>query len=287
MSYVLENEFVYLECVEKGGEIQSFFDKEKGKELMYQGNQAWTGKNPSLFPIIGNTASKDYQIHGKTYAMKNHGLIRYATLKGEQKENSIVFTFEDNEDTLKQYPFHFHYEIEYTIENKVCHINYRIKNTSNEDMPFTFGLHPAFIGPQSIDEKFEDYSIDFECEEKAKQLLFDPEFKKKITYQDVSLSSWKLSREDVDHYKTIIYKNLKSDHVTLSYKNQPRIRMSIKGFPYLALWTIEKPSDFICIEPWFGHADFETGISDFYAREGTMILKPNEEFKTGYTIEAL
>ena len=42
MSYVLENEFVYLECVEKGGEIQSFFDKEKGKELMYQVNQAWT-----------------------------------------------------------------------------------------------------------------------------------------------------------------------------------------------------------------------------------------------------
>ena len=118
-------------------------------------------------------------------------------------------------------------------------------------------------------------------------MLCDPEIKKKITYQDVSLSSWKLSREDVDHYKTIIYKNLKSDHVTLSYKNQPRIRMSIKGFPYLALWTIEKPSDFICIEPWFGHADFETGISDFYAREGTMILKPNEEFKTGYTIEAL
>lgn len=287
MAFVLENEKARLECVEQGGEIQSFFDKEKQQECMYQGNQAWTGKNPSLFPIIGNTASKSYQIHGQTYAMKNHGLIRYATLKGEQKEHSIVFTYQDNEETLKQYPFHFHYEIEYTLNQKEITIDYRIQNTSNEDMPFTFGLHPAFLVPQKEDEKFEDYSIDFEVEENASQMLFDPNFEKKITYQDVCLKSWNLSREDVDHYKTIIYKNLKSNYVTLSYKGQPRIKMSIAGFPLLALWTIETPSDFICIEPWFGHADFEKGIDDFYTREGTMILKPQEVFTTSYTIEAL
>ncbi|MDD7281440.1 MAG: aldose 1-epimerase family protein [Erysipelotrichaceae bacterium] len=287
MSFILENEFVRLECSEKGGEIQSFYDLEKNKELMYQGNQGWSGKNPTLFPIIGNTATKEYTIHGEKYAMKNHGLIRYATLNGQQNKDSIVFILDANEETLKQYPFSFHYEIKYSLVGRQLKIEYHIQNTSQEDMPYTFGLHPAFIVPQNNNEKFEDYSIDFEVKEQAKQLLFDPSFEKKVEYKDVSFDTWKCSRDDIKKYATIIYKDLKSKYVTLSCKGEPRVRMSIDGFPYLALWTIDVPSDFICIEPWFGHADFEYGHDDFYTREGTMILKPQEVFETSYTIEAL
>ena len=61
----------------------------------------------------------------------------------------------------------------------------------------------------------------------------------------------------------------------------------MEDFPYLASWSIEKESDFICIEPWFGHADYEAGHDDFYKREGTMLLEPAETFTTGYTIEVL
>ena len=44
---------------------------------MYQGNtDFWGGKNPTLFPMVGNTFSKTYEINGKSYAMKNHGLER-------------------------------------------------------------------------------------------------------------------------------------------------------------------------------------------------------------------
>ena len=60
-----------------------------------------------------------------------------------------------------------------------------------------------------------------------------------------------------------------------------------RGFPYLAIWTHEKKSDFICIEPWYGHADFEPGHDDFYTREGTMCLEPGETFETEYSYEAL
>ena len=67
----LENERYEVTFVEKGGEIYSFTDKQTGLQYMWQGdNDNWGGKNPSLFPIIGNTYTKDYQIDGKTYAMK-------------------------------------------------------------------------------------------------------------------------------------------------------------------------------------------------------------------------
>lgn len=283
MAFVLENEYLKLECVEAGGEIQHLIDKEKNQEIMYQGDQGWSGKNPTLFPIVGNTWTKTYEIHGKTYAMKNHGLIRYATCKGVQNDNSLVFTYESNEETLKQYPFAFHYQITYTLEKKSVHIAYEILNQSEEDMPFTFGLHPAFKCPQKEGEKWEDYSIVFEKHEKAKQMIIT----EPTHTVDVEMDEWKLSREDLKDKLTVIYRDFDSNYVTLSYKGEPRVKVSMEGFPYLALWSIEKESDFICIEPWYGHADFEAGHDDFYTREGMMILKPEDTFRTGYTIEVL
>ena len=65
----------------KGGEIESFTDLETGIQYMWQGHpDYWTGKNPGLFPLVGNTLDGTYEMDGKTYAMKNHGLVRYATL---------------------------------------------------------------------------------------------------------------------------------------------------------------------------------------------------------------
>ena len=109
MAFILENDVLKLECIEKGGEIQHLIKKSTNRETMYQGNQGWSGKNPTLFPMVGNTYTKEYEIDGKKYAMKNHGLIRYATLKGQNKENAIVFTLDADEKTLTQYPFLFHY----------------------------------------------------------------------------------------------------------------------------------------------------------------------------------
>ena len=83
----------------------------------------------------------------------------------------------------------------------------------------------------------------------------------------------------------MVYKDYKSSYVTLSHQGEPRLRVYFAGFPYLALWTHPTPSNFICIEPWYGHSDFEKETPDFYHREGTMILKPGEETQFSYQIE--
>ena len=283
MAFILENDILKLECIERGGEIQHLIKKSTNRETMYQGNQGWSGKNPTLFPMVGNTYTKDYKIDGQKYAMKNHGLVRYATLHGQNKKNEIVFTLDADNETLKQYPFMFYYEICYKLDgNKVC-ISYRIKNNGEKDMPFGFGLHPGF----KLDDDFSNYTLEFEKEEHAKQMLFDPSFKKKIEHNDVNFKEWKLSREDIKKYATIIYKDLKSDFVTLKHGDENVVRVAIQGFPFLALWTHENTSDFICIEPWYSHADFEKDEDDFYHREGTHILKPNEEWTCSYWIEVM
>ena len=116
-------------------------------------------------------------------------------------------------------------------------------------------------------------------------MLFDETFVKPSKWVDTELDVWHLNYEDIDEYKTIIYKDFQSNYVTLAYKDQDRLRVHFKDFPYLAIWTHPKHSEFLCIEPWYGHADFDVNHTSFYQREGTQILAPNEKFTPSYQIE--
>ena len=251
----IANERYEMTFCEKGGEMTSFRDKQTGIQYLYQGDsEYWSGKNPTLFPIVGNTHSGTYEIDGKQYAMKNHGLIRYATLTCiEQTEDSITFECTDSEETRKQYPFSFCYHITYYLEGNRCTITYHITNTDDRDMPFTFGLHPGF----------------------RKQ----PVIKKAVKVKDIQLSyPWLIEPA------TVIYEGCKSTHVTLQGKEHG-VKVSIAGYPYLAFWTPQEKAPFICIEPWYGHTDFTCEPIDFSHREGMMNLSAGKTFTTSYTIE--
>lgn len=283
----LENERYEVTFVEKGGEIYSFTDKQTGLQYMWQGdNDNWGGKNPSLFPIIGNTYTKDYQIDGKTYAMKNHGLIRYATLhckKDDSKE--VIMELDSSEETLAQYPFPFHYEIAYTLKDNKLTITYHITNTGENEMPFTFGLHPGFNCPLCEGEKFEEYTLSFTNEEHMQQLVFDLDKKHPYELKDVVIKDMPCSYEEIENFATLIYKDARSAYLTLKGPKGHGATISIAGYPYVAIWTAKKGAPFICLEPWYGHADFSEVKEDFYHREGTMLLSPGKTFTTAYTIE--
>ena len=281
----LQNERYEVTFDLKGGEIASFLDKETNIQYMWQGDaNYWTGKNPSLFPLVGNVYTKEYQIDGKTYSMKNHGLIRYATLKlKSQSENELVMELDSDEETLKQYPFAFHYEIAYKLVDNLLTITYNITNKSDVDMPFTFGLHPGFNCPLCEGETFEDYKVVFACEENVDQIVYD--MKEPYTTQKVSFKEWNCNYEDLKKYDTIIYKDCVSPYVTLVGTKGHGVEMSIAGYPYFAMWNIKSGSPYLCLEPWYGHADFSAVDVAFADREGMLSLSPNKTFTTSYTIK--
>lgn len=283
----LKNDHYEVTFTEKGGEIASFTNVDTGIQYMWQGDpEFWGGKNPGLFPLVGNTFSQTYTIDGKEYSMKNHGLIRYATLTCvKEDENEVVMALDSDDTTLAQYPFPFHYEVAYELEDNKLTITYRITNTGDKEMPFTFGLHPGFNCPLTKDERFEDYTMSFSNPEKMKQLVFDLEKKKPYVLEDVELQEIPCDYDLIEKYATLIYKNPKSGFLTLKGKSGHGVRISIAGYPYLAIWTAKKGAPFICLEPWYGHADFSEVAEDFYHREGTMILSPGKTFTTSYTIE--
>lgn len=283
----LKNSRYEVALMEKGGEIISFTDIQTGIQYMWQGDKEnWSGKNPSLFPIIGNTFSKTYEIDGKTYQMNNHGLIRSAELTCIRDDGGeVVMELNSDETTLAQYPFPFHYEISYKLRDNKLTITYHITNTGRKIMPFTFGLHPGFNCPLCEGEKFEDYSMTFSNPEDFEQLIFDAKKKKPYTLKPVQLQTIPCDYAEIEKYATLIYKNPKSAYLTLKGKKDHGVRISLNGYPYLAIWTAKKGAPFICLEPWYGHADFSEVEEDFYHREGTMSLSPKKTFTTSYTIE--
>lgn len=282
----IANERYEMTFCAKGGEMESFLDKQTGIQYLYQGNsEYWSGKNPGLFPIVGNTFDGTYEIEGKVYAMKNHGLVRYADLRCvHHDDTSITFELTDNEETRKQYPFSFIYRVTYTLEDNRCTITYDITNTSNTDMPFTFGLHPAFLCPLCEGEQFSDYHLHFSNPEQVTQILpygdkQQPPKRIAVAFQDIPLSY-----EWIVDASTIIYEGCKSAHLTLRGKEHG-VKVAIGGYPYLAIWTPKAGAPFVCIEPWYGHGDFTMEKVPFDQREGMMKLSAGHMFTTSYSIE--
>lgn len=283
---ILENEQWIVTFDTHGGEIASVTNKETNIQYMYQGDtEFWSGKNPTLFPIVGNTYNGTYHIHNQEYQMKNHGLIRYTHLKEETTDTGVSFILRANTSTLREYPFDFRYTIAYELMGSKLKISYKIKNMEEKEvMPFSFGLHPAFLCPLTKEESILDYQIIFAKKEQARQWLYDQYKIKPVQYKDVVLHKIALSYDLFDEIDTLLYDHLQSDTVTLKGKEHG-VTLSIENFPYFAIWTPKKGAPFICLEPWLGHGDFTNSKRDFYQREGTIQLAPKKIFETSYTIE--
>lgn len=270
-SFVLENRQAHVSVDEHASEIHSFCDLETDNEYMWQGDpKYWSGRNPTLFPMVGSTWDKKLHINGKEYVTGNHGFTRHSEFTCvEHTDTRIVMELKDSEQTLQEYPFHFTLRVIYELQGKTLSINYEIINDNEEVMPFNFGLHPAFNCP-SDGGSFEDYYI----------LLNQAETSDFHITHVKDCSRIELDRKKLE--ETIIIANPKSTQATLT-NGKHGVTVGYENYEWLAFWS--KPdAPFVCIEPWHSHADFEEVKVPFEKREGTILLEPNQVFKTGYTI---
>lgn len=272
----LENNKLKLTIENKGGEMSSLIYK--GVNILYDGKgEYWSGKNPTLFPIISSPNSKQYELDGKTYPIKNHGLIRYATLDTIIDDgNKVVLELKANEDTLSQYPFNFNYQIEYKLDDNKVIVSYKIKNNDDKVMPFTFGIHPGFVCDFNADY------VHFDSDENA-QVLTNKKTKECI---DMKLGDYKLTDflNDIDSYETVVFKPLKTTSYELVRRDY-RIKIHGEQFKYLAMWTPNRNSNFLCIEPWCSIDYIKETNNPFSDEFELHYLNSNEEFNISYIIE--
>lgn len=289
MKYILENEHIKISADTFGGELNNLLSKKDNTEYLWIGDEKyWKYHSPILFPIVGKVINNKYRVENNEYELPQHGLARTREFTMiEKDDNHIVFELLWSEDTLKVYPYKFSLRLSYELLENGVKVGYKVKNLDDKEIYFSIGGHPAFICPLFEDEKFEDYYFEFNEKENISTMELDPNkgyFTGKTNefFNDSNIINLSL---DLFKNDALVFNNLKSNLITLkSDKNNKALTMDFTGFPYLALWTKPTGAPFICIEPWYGHADYADFTGEFKDKEGIEKLSVNGEFNAEYKL---
>jgi galactose mutarotase-like enzyme len=280
MQFQIQNRFIKATFNLLGAELISL--KSSEKEYIWEGNpEFWSRHSPMLFPIIGELKNGSYLFEGKEYRLPRHGFARAKEFEViQQLDNSITFSLKSDSETLKVYPFHFELQIEYLLVENKLEVHYKVENRSQEKMYFSIGGHPAF----ALSENFENYSLLFETSNELEfkfledNLLSDKSQLLETNNNHLSLN-YQLFEKDA-----LVFKNHQIQSVTIKEFSKDLLKVSFEGFPDLGIWT--KPTAaFICIEPWFGHADMLKTTQNFKEKAGIQLLEKDASFTAIYTVE--
>lgn len=286
MEYKIKNSFLSASIKDFGAELCSLQRNGVDLEYMWQADENYWGRHsPILFPIVGKLLDDEYIYEDKIYSMKQHGFARdnLFTLH-KQKEDLICFKLEQNQETLKNYPFDFELYISYELIDSSIKVSYKVVNTSKKTMPFSIGAHPAFNWPLSEEEDDEYYfkfrqTEDIESLALTKNGISEKKVKRELNKGKLFLD------ESLFKNDALIFEELENKLILLSSSASDNfIEVKFDDFEYLGLWSKPSGAPFICIEPWNGIADFIHHNKKIEDKKGIKFLKENESFQSSYEI---
>lgn len=291
MFFNLENEILTIKARTFGGELTSIKSKKSDIEFLWTGNpEYWKYHAPVLFPTIGKVKDGKYLVNNKTFELPQHGLARISTFNLiNQTSNSMSFELKYSEESLKIYPYKFSLIITYTLIGNKVETSYEVKNLDDKTINFSIGAHPAYMCPILENESLNDYYFEFEKKETAKIMLLDPSTGLfNHNYQDYLNNNNKIAlSKELFKNDALVFESgkLNSNKITVKTdKHNTSIEFDFTNFPYLGLWAPATGAPFVCIEPWFGHADFEDFNGEFKDKAGILSLDINQSFKCTYSV---
>ena len=289
----LENEQIEVTVNIHGAELRSLKSKADGQEYLWNADAKYWGRtSPVLFPFVGGVKNKVYRHEGKEYPMNQHGFARDMdfTLVSESADE-IWFALEDTEETYQAYPFHFHLEIGYKLEDTSVKVMWKVKNTNKTDMYFAIGAHPAFFCPVHEGEKQSDYYLSFrDGEGNAPESLINTVFGEGgvVTTQK---KEYKLTDgllpidEHLFDGDALVIEDHQIQRVALLDPQKKEYLAVEFDAPLAGIWSPpKKQAPFVCIEPWYGRCDSEVFDGELKDRDWENTLEAGGEFAVSYKI---
>ena len=223
-------------------------------EYLWQLNpDVWERQAPLLFPLIGRLKGGEYIYNGKTHKTDIHGFARFKEFKVVEKEKDrIVLEITHDENTLKEYPFHFRLIISYQLSGNTIIKEHCIENTGNSDMWYEIGGHEGYNLALFDGESMEDYYIEFPYMDHLMTYRVDSDVMIVKDMKKVDLEGDRLYLSpEVFRHDALIMESFKERFVRLcNTKNERRINVEFNDFKYLGIWTKYMRGNYICIEPW-------------------------------------
>lgn len=280
MKFEIKNKFLKATFESVGAELISLQSKER--EYIWEGNSKfWDKQSPVLFPTIGSLKNDTYFFEGNEYHLPRHGFAREKEFSViEQTTDKIIFSLKNDVETLKLYPFRFELQIIYQLVDNRLEIRYSVENKSHGKMYFSIGGHPGF----ALTQRFTDYALLFESKKELKYSLLQHHLLSNEVVMLKTTSDKVLLDYNIFENDALVFKNHKIQSITIQEKGHDLIKVSFEQFPDLGIWT-KVGAPFICIEPWFGHADEVSTNQDLEDKAGIQLLETGGLFTTLYRIE--
>lgn len=284
----LKNEKLTLEISSLGAELQSIKDAE-GHEYLWQADPKYWGRHsPILFPIVCGLWNGKYRAEGNEYAMSRHGFARDTEFNLIHKtESKVTFALTDSEETLKAYPYHFNLAVTYRLSGNKIHVIWHVENTDTKEIYFSIGGHPAFnvpdleagaplIGTMCFDSKS---NIERVFGNVGGCILPD-RFPLKT-----SDGLWEFTEESFKDDAIILDKSQIHEIALLDKKKEPVVTVNFKT-PAVGIWSpFGKNAPFVCIEPWYGLADYANFTGELKDKYLINSLQPGASFMSEYSIK--
>lgn len=289
--YILKNALLEIAINAIGAELKSVKHQQHDIEYMWQADpQFWGRTSPILFPIVGRLTDNTTLINGQAYEIMQHGFARDCAFECvAQTDDKISFRLMANQQTKSKYPFDFELFISYILDHDRLTVNWQVINPNNQVLPFSIGAHPAFSTQLHQHDQFEDYDVLFDTHRQYHLWQLNERMQlvaKDVPFQE-PLQQFALSY----HYfeiDALVFPHQQIQQITLKNRHHGHgVCVDFAGFPEVALWTADgknKRSPFLCIEPWFGHADLENGSPELINKRGIIQLASGERFTAEYQI---
>jgi galactose mutarotase-like enzyme len=261
-----------------GAELVSL--KKWHREYLYQKTTwYWQRQSPILFPIVGALSWGVYRYQGKTYTLSQHGFARDRLFEcSERESDSLTFSLWADKESQILYPFLFELSVTYTLRTDTLEVRYHVKNTGWEVMYFSIGGHPAVALTWDIAE----YSLLYpEDQIVTVDRLTDGLLSHA---HDHMLDGWRLAlSEDIFSPGALIFRCLRSRELTLYRRGEKVLTLDRGELPHFAIWR-ERGAPYLCLEPWQGYADRQSGYGDITEKEGMCTLLPDSTYNWAWSM---
>lgn len=288
MIYTIENEKLKVQISDRGAELMSIQTKD-GTEYLWQGDaKYWGDRALNLFPYIARLTQGKYTVNGQTYEMTIHGFVNYSVLEAEvQEADRIVFLLTQSEETLKMYPFHFSYRVEYALENDRLNVKFSVDNTDDKMMYFGIGGHPGFNVPLDKALSFEDYYLEFDEAKNPVRVGISP-----TCFVDGSDKEYPLAeggRIPMSHGlfddDAIVLTRMAKAVTLRSDKSERAVRVEYPQMDYLGFWHMpHTDAPYVCIEPWSALPSRQDVVEDLATQPGLIHLAAGETYENRWSI---
>ena len=270
-----------------GAELCSLAGVPNGVEYLWQADPSiWPRHAPVLFPIVGKLKDDGYTWNDRSYSLSSHGFARDSEFECiEATDDSLSFRLLANDETRACYPFEFSLEITYRLVGTTVEVHYKVINLGEGTMPFSIGAHPGFSLAWGENDRIEDYYLQFEQEETlTAHYLGDDILLSGETEPVLEQSSIFPITGSSFERNSLIFMERTSDRIELcSHKHPQRISIDFPRFPTFAVWA-QPGASYVCVEPWFGHADRSDSCGDIRKKPGINFLESGSKFECCYSI---